>query len=287
MTVLLLSDPSLKAQEPSREDFEYLASATPRIVCMKPDMKTGFGSGSGAVIYHEPGDNAYILTARHVVDDCDEKGGKLYARATSTTRSPFGRPDGIGKTYFAVTILSQDKDTDLAILKTISRFDQQLTFLRMSKELPYPGQPIYIAGFPAPMSDDFQINYGIVSMIKQIHEGTKYYARAFVIDAYTYFGNSGGPVVDNDMKIRGVAVLIVGGFVEPSFFGKPTPPGPSRGWAISTQEVWRLLKKDPNLKYLQEKLTAYESEAIRKEATGLERTETPAQNATSNPTPSR
>lgn len=238
------------------------------------------GSGSGAVIFHEPGDGAYILTANHVVDDCEEKGGRIYVRAKSTVQGAFGQPDWTGKTYFVSSIVAQDKKTDLAVLKTITRFPQQLSFLGISKDQPYLGQPIWIVGYPAPMADDLQINSGIVSALKQNTEIDNYYVRVLLIDAYCYFGNSGGPVVDEDMNITGVAVAIFGGFVTPKPFGKPFPPGPSRGMAVSSQEVWQFLKKDLRLKPLYDKIIAYE-------ARELSPSPAPTQDASGNQTPSR
>ncbi len=88
-----------------------------------------------------------------------------------------------------------DKDRDLAVVAV----DQALESLPIAEELPRVGDPVMVVG--SPLGLEQSVVGGIVSALRGEH---------IQISAPLNPGNSGGPVVDAEGRVIGVAVLKVG-----------------------------------------------------------------------------
>ena len=105
-----------------------------------------------------------------------------------------------GKVFETVKI-ADDKRNDLALLK-VSQKPKHV--FALSKESPYPLQEIVVAGYPFgdKVSSTLKFTQGIVSSIAGL--GNNY--SQIQIDAALQPGNSGGPIIDENGNVVGVAV---------------------------------------------------------------------------------
>ena len=127
--------------------------------------------------------NGHIVTNLHVCDGCQDL--KVHIQ---------------GKDYPS-TLIGSDRTNDLALLK-ISYTPGHVLFLS-HKQLALM-EDVYVAGYPFGyrVSSAIKITKGIVSSLAGIGDN---YSR-FQIDAAIQPGNSGGPVIDEDGNVVGVAV---------------------------------------------------------------------------------
>ena len=125
----------------------------------------------------------HVISNNHVVEGCQEvnvhhKGDKYLAK-----------------------IIAKDKINDLALLKIDYKPEY---FFLPSKENPDILEDIYVAGFPfgKNLSSNVKATKGIVSSLSGIEDN---YSQ-FQIDAALQPGNSGGPIIDEEGNLIGVAV---------------------------------------------------------------------------------
>ena len=141
--------------------------------------KNTFKSGSGFYINNK----GYFVTNFHVVDDC------------SQSEISFNEKN------INVKLIATDKSLDLALLKAEVR---PKNYLNLSDDPPEKLQRIYVAGYPfgKGLSDDLKLTQGIISSVKGYGDNSN----QIQIDAAINSGNSGGPIVDEDGDLVGVAV---------------------------------------------------------------------------------
>ncbi|MDA9174848.1 serine protease [Gammaproteobacteria bacterium] len=134
-----------------------------------------FGSGTG-FRFNEEG---YIATNYHVIHGCTE--------ITAQNES--------------LQIVVTDPINDLAILK--SSFSSDF-FLSLSEETAIKGEDIYVVGYPfgKGLSAMSKTTKGIVSSLQGIQNSYN----QFQMDAPIQPGNSGGPIVNSNGHLKGIAV---------------------------------------------------------------------------------
>ena len=127
----------------------------------------------------------HLVTNFHVVETCNDKSQIIYK----------------DKNY-KVKLLAKDKNLDLALLKADI---ENKVFINISNKSPKKLQRIIAAGyqFGKKVSDDLKFTSGIVSSLKGIEDDST----RIQIDAALNYGNSGGPIVDeNSGELVAVAV---------------------------------------------------------------------------------
>ena len=136
-------------------------------------------SGSGFFINNK----GYFVTNNHVVKGC--KQSKITFKGESIDAE----------------IIATDQTLDLALMKANVK---PKNYLNLSDEPPEKLQKIYVAGYPfgKGLSDDLKLTQGIISSVK----GYKDNSNQIQIDAAINSGNSGGPIVNEDGDLVGVAV---------------------------------------------------------------------------------
>lgn len=167
--------------------LEAEAAATPDPVATAERVKQSVltvisttGRGSAWVAAVEDG-RSLLVTNSHVVGSEAEPGSVV-----SVVR---------GEMRVQAEVVRVDEGRDLAVVAV----DQQMQPLVMAEELPQVGEPILIVG--SPLGLEQSVVTGIVSAFRDEH---------IQISAPLNPGNSGGPVVDADGEVIGVAVLRVG-----------------------------------------------------------------------------
>ena len=140
-------------------------------------------TGAGSGFFVDP--RGYIVTNQHVIDQATT------IRVTTM--------DG---TVFLATLVSSDRDRDLAMIKlTTTRDDFPVAILGNSAEI-LVGQEIMTCGFPlgSILLGPATFNRGIISAFR-IWDGWNYLQS----DAQINPGNSGGPMVDLDNNVIGIS----------------------------------------------------------------------------------
>ena len=136
-------------------------------------------SGSGFFVSTQ----GHVITNHHVVAGC---------QTVEAVRS--------GKKYEA-HVVAKDNINDLAIIKIDKEIDNPLSVSQMNPELL---QDIYVAGYPfgKALGDSIKVTKGIVSSLSGLNNN---YSN-IQIDAAIQPGNSGGPILDANGNVVGVAV---------------------------------------------------------------------------------
>lgn len=153
-------------------------------------------SGSGVAIL----DGTYILTNQHVVvpESGDDPGcSNLSVGITDDTSAEPTR-------FVPVEVVSSDKELDLAVIKMVSPSGVTLSPVPIREKLLPLDTKIRVIGYPGVGGDTITVNEGIISGIDRRY-GTPFYK----VSAQISPGNSGGPMVDEDGKLVGIASAYV------------------------------------------------------------------------------
>ena len=145
----------------------------------KPQITYRTGSGTGFAVTY----SGHEITSNHVVQDCTKL--KMYYK---------------GKFLPAIS-LAVDKKNDLALLKVDFRPN---AILKLSRDVPQLMEDIFVAGYPfgRKVSGSVKITKGIVSSLTGLGNN---FSR-IQIDAAIQPGNSGGPIINEEGNVIGVAV---------------------------------------------------------------------------------
>jgi len=147
----------------------------------KPKAESGqLVSGTGFFIDKK----GYVLTNSHVVDGC-KSDKKIFQ-------------NNISKDF---KLVAEDKNLDLALLKTSMK---NKDYLKLTRNEVGKLDKVIVAGYPLGrfLSDDLKFTEGIVSSLKGFQDAS----HEMQIDAAINSGNSGGPVVNENGELVGVAV---------------------------------------------------------------------------------
>ena len=152
----------------------------PSVVYIEVNTSFGPASGSGVIITKD----GYILTNSHVIDDSTSIQVTLASGQS-----------------FSATVISDDPDLDLAILKlTSSRNDFPEATLGNYADIVI-GEGVLAMGFPYSfdLGIELSVSSGIVSALR-FSEGYQY----IQTDAAINPGNSGGPLVNLNGEVIGI-----------------------------------------------------------------------------------
>ena len=150
-------------------------------VDIKPEVEKVYRVANGTGFFVS--DDGYVVTNQHVINGCNEVQVHSDGRMAATT------------------IISQDKINDLALLQTKVTPKAKLKF---ASENPYLLQDIIAAGFPfgESISSTIKVTKGVVSSLSGLGDNSG----QIQIDAALQPGNSGGPIIDENGNVVGVAV---------------------------------------------------------------------------------
>ncbi|MDR1208627.1 MAG: trypsin-like peptidase domain-containing protein [Holosporales bacterium] len=153
------------------------------------------GGGSGVIV--DP--RGYVVTCAHVVDR---------AKVVTVTVTNIGT--------FKAKVIFSDPSLDLAVLQlTTGRFKGELPFCKISEDLVEIGDKVVAIGNAFGLG--LTVTRGIVSATLRIIDGRV----VCQTDASVNPGNSGGPVLNRDGDLAGIASAIYsrhGGFIGIGFF---------------------------------------------------------------------
>ncbi len=146
--------------------------------------------GSAVIIQHTKGEPILAITAKHVVDDL---GDEFYI----TTQD-----SGYTK-YIRMHVYKRDPDHDLALIISNEFAKEDSYFAQLAERPPLIGDTLYVVGSPSGIKTN--VSRGILSSIIFLpSEGYMVYRT----DADIYYGNSGGPVFNEDGEIVAIAMAV-------------------------------------------------------------------------------
>jgi S1-C subfamily serine protease len=203
----------------SVEMLQHLKRAT---VFIKREAGKLSATGSGFVMKIE-GETAYIITNHHVVDPSAEMlrlgpGGRIQTvkvRANGAVILAIFRSGTKEERALNAEVMASDPSRDLAVLKVndVKDFAQAIDLDQKAQLV--ETMPVYILGFPFGKAlsmnkgnPNITINKGSVSSLRENDRGQM---KAVQIDGALNPGNSGGPVVDDQGRLVGVAVATIEG----------------------------------------------------------------------------
>ncbi|MDM4718102.1 trypsin-like peptidase domain-containing protein [Micromonospora sp. WMMA1363] len=162
-------------------DPEAVASAVlPTVFRVRAGRFTGSAFAVGGPT---AGGGTNLFTNFHVVEGVWEGGGRQILLERTDQRFP-------------ATIVTVDKDNDIAHLRTTSKF----TGLAAASAAVRSGQQIVVVGAPLGLEDS--VTTGVVSAFREAEGGDP---PAIQFDAPINPGNSGGPVVNGSKQVVGIA----------------------------------------------------------------------------------
>ncbi len=149
-----------------------------------------------------------ILTAAHCVDD--EDGAALDNVTVSTYRSYLDARGRNERKTFVADIISYNADVDLAVLKVArNEHPGRHSVLLVSKTNPEVGENVFSVGHP--MGLEYTLSTGIVSRSPRILcDDEDRCVKWIQAESKIFFGNSGGPLINERGEIVGVAHSIYG-----------------------------------------------------------------------------
>jgi S1-C subfamily serine protease len=195
-------------------------------------------TGSGFVMKLD-GEAAYIITNHHVIDPTGERlsisrSGRIRVvkvRASGAVILAVFRSGTREERALNAEVVASDPSRDLAVLKVngVRDFARAIELDRKAELI--ETMPVYILGFPFGKAlsmkkgnPNITINKGSVSSLRENDQGQM---KAVQIDGALNPGNSGGPVVDEQGRLVGVAVATI--------------EGSGIGLAIAPEELTRML----------------------------------------------
>ena len=165
-----------------KERIAKLEKAKPKVVevvkaeNLNPDL-IAIGSGSGFFINNQ----GYALTNNHVVEICEQMVATLDGR------------------QILFRVIATDKVNDIAIIA----MDNTRNFLKINEAGAKLGENVIAVGYPlsGQLSDSVKITRGVVSSLSGIENNTG----QIQIDAALQPGNSGGPIINEQGELVGIA----------------------------------------------------------------------------------
>lgn len=168
----------------------------------QPQTSTATATGSGIII----SEDGYIVTNNHVVNSSSSNSYYELSKATSIKVKLNSTKYGDDATFDA-TIVGQDSQTDLAVLKIEKTGLTAAEFADSDQAV--VGEFVMAVG--SPLGLDTTVTQGIISAVNREVEsdGVKY--TCIQTDAAINSGNSGGALVNSDGKVVGINTLKLSG----------------------------------------------------------------------------
>jgi S1-C subfamily serine protease len=153
-------------------------------------------SGSGTFI----GDGTRVLTNAHVAVGESGASPSCNQIQIGITTKASAEPSE----FFAATVESVDRDHDLAVLEIEGVKAGQYPVLKVRSEELSIDEPIRVIGYPGLGGNTITLTNGVISGFDDRFDGQYYKVSASISG-----GNSGGPMVDKDGRLVGIATAVV------------------------------------------------------------------------------
>jgi S1-C subfamily serine protease len=196
------------------------------------------GSGSGVLVRSQG--NLYVVTNKHVV-----LGGEEFV--ISFRRYVDGDFTIFGELRPTRSALIVSREADVAAFKVESMPEQlrSITPLELAIRTPQIGEPVYVIGYPGVGDTGMPLvtltDGSVATSIVRLPDAPEF-GPCFQITAAINRGNSGGPVLDRNCQVLGIATFYV-------------KNGNSQNFAVAAQSISQLLI-DPSSRLTGAEVTA-------------------------------
>ena len=188
-------------------------------------------TGSGAIV----GNGNYVLTNAHVA--LPGSAASLDESQCTKLKIGYTEDSSVAPTTFrAATVQESSEELDLAILK-IDQPKSRVPFFKPKTKPLDIASNIRVLGYPGMGGDSLTVTAGVVSGADK-SEGVKY----IKISASIASGNSGGPVIDSDGRLVGIATASIRATVDCETDGNCYSAGQSIGLARPIELAMNWLK---------------------------------------------
>ncbi len=152
------------------------------------DLSGSKSSGSGFVI--ERNGKKYVITNAHVVENASDQSGALYVFS-------------INRSKYAVKIVGGDSFYDLAVLEFIDKPGSEIETVEFRGDEARVGEKVFAVGNPLG-EYPYTVTDGIVSAKNRVRGGVTGKFGFLQTTATVIWGNSGGPLVDEQGRVLGI-----------------------------------------------------------------------------------
>jgi|GEM_PF-3078175 len=203
LAVFLSSNCAYAAAKTVKQIINYAKYGTVIVKTYKNEQPLGHGSGFFI-------SKNYVVTNYHVIED----GNSFIVRTYDKEE------------YKVKKIIALDASYDIAVLE-LAGVPKNIKVLTMADIMPEQGDDVLVIG--APIGLDYTVTRGIVTAIRDMdRNGT-----CIQIDASISPGNSGGPVLNDQSEVIGIATFFLP--------GDKNAPAQNLNFAVSVQYVKYLL----------------------------------------------
>ena len=169
-----------------------------------PQTSTAQATGSGIII----SEDGYIVTNNHVVDTSSTSSYSYYELSKATSIKVKLNSETFGDdATFEATVVGQDSQTDLAVLKIEKDGLTPAEFADSDQAV--VGEFVMAVG--SPLGLDTTVTQGIISAVNRQVESDGVVYTCIQTDAAINSGNSGGALVNSDGQVIGINTLKLSG----------------------------------------------------------------------------
>lgn len=152
------------------------------------DMTGVTSSGSGFII--EKNGEPLVVTNAHVVENASDEKGSLYVYSISRKK-------------YEVELIGGDSFYDLAVLRFVDPPGKEMATLKITSREPKVGEDVYAIGNPLG-EYPYSVSDGIISAKNRVRGGLTGKFGFLQTTATLIWGNSGGPLLNNEGDVIGV-----------------------------------------------------------------------------------
>ena len=156
------------------------------------EMSGSQSSGSGFII--EVDGTKYVITNAHVVQDASQDPGSIYIFSVNQTK-------------YEMRLKGGDSFFDIAVLEFVDEPGDEITTVKFKKDEPRIGENVYAIGNPLG-TYPYTVTDGIISAKNRMREGNTGKFGYLQSTATIIWGNSGGPLIDQNGDVAGVNTKI-------------------------------------------------------------------------------
>jgi S1-C subfamily serine protease len=156
------------------------------------EMSGSQSSGSGFII--EVDGTKYVITNAHVVQDASQDPGSIFIYSVNQTK-------------YEMRLKGGDSFFDIAVLEFVDEPGDEITTVKFKKDEPRIGENVYAIGNPLG-TYPYTVTDGIISAKNRMREGNTGKFGYLQSTATIIWGNSGGPLIDQNGDVAGVNTKI-------------------------------------------------------------------------------
>ncbi|MCD4665850.1 MAG: trypsin-like peptidase domain-containing protein [Bacteroidales bacterium] len=173
----------------AKHSLGFRGESAPKMAYEKAlDMAEVTGSGSGFII--EKNGKLYVITNAHVVEDASNESGSIFIFS-------------VNRSKYEVKLIGGDSFYDIAVLEFLDEPGSEISSVRFRDNDIRIGEKVYAIGNPLG-EYPYTVTDGIISAKNRMRGGMTGKFGFLQTTATIIWGNSGGPLMDENGKVAGI-----------------------------------------------------------------------------------